>query len=369
MNKISFGRQFLGFLRISTFTLLRSRAAVFFGFVFPITFIIIFGLISGGGNSKVNLGIDSQSLKDFPQIANILKQTEIFNIKEGDLTSLEEKITKPSSEISEQLSGIIHITQVDDKVNIEIFENPANPQDVAIIKQAVGTISDKLTIAENSIDSRYQIQSTKLASRVTRFIDFALPGILGFSLLSTGINSVAFSFLSLRKGNVLKRLFAAPIFKTAFIMGHALARAIFSLVQNLVLILVATLFFQYSPANGLSSYWQMLVIVLLGILTFMGFGYLVAGLSKKDDQVNVVGQLLFLPQVLLSGTFFTVTSLPIWLQSVVRFMPLTLFNDSMRFVAVNGYNLWDSQVYNLILILLVWIVVTYLIVARVFKFN
>jgi ABC-2 type transport system permease protein len=73
------------------------------------------------------------------------------------------------------------------------------------------------------------------------------------------------------------------------------------------------------------------------------------------------------PQYFLSGTFFPKSSLPAFLQPIIKFLPLTAVNDAMRNVAFEGVSLFSC--WPQILILMGWGVIIYFITARAFRWE
>jgi ABC-2 type transport system permease protein len=203
--------------------------------------------------------------------------------------------------------------------------------------------------------------------RQYKTIDFILPGQLGFSLLSSGVFGVAFMFFNLRNTLVLKRFFATPISRTFIILGEGLSRVIFQMITAIVIIGAGYLFFGFTLINGVETFLEMLVLSFVGLLLFMGFGFIVSGLAKSDSTIPPFANLITMPQFLLGGTFFSVDAFPKWLQPISKAMPLTHLNEAMRSVAFEGHHLWDVK--NEIGILLLWTVVVYIIATKVFRWE
>jgi ABC-2 type transport system permease protein len=206
-----------------------------------------------------------------------------------------------------------------------------------------------------------------IPGREYKTIDFILPGQLGFSLLSAGVFGVAFMFFSLRNTLVLKRFFATPINRTYIVLGEGLSRVLFSLITAVVIILFGRLFFGFTLVHGFETFLEMLVLSFIGLLVFMGFGFIVSGLAKNDSTIPPFANLITLPQFLLGGTFFSVEAFPKWLQPISKALPLTYLNTAMRKVAFEGLHLWDVR--TEIGVLLLWGVVVYAIAIKVFRWE
>ena len=166
---------------------------------------------------------------------------------------------------------------------------------------------------------------------------------------------------------MLKRFFATPISRTFIILGESFSRVIFQMITAIVIIGVGYLFFGFTLIHGLQTFLEMLVLSFVGLLLFMGFGFIVSGLATSDSSIPPFANLITLPQFLLGGTFFSIDAFPSWLQPISRALPLTHLNDAMRSVAFEGHNLWDVR--NEIGILLLWTVGSYIVAAKVFKWE
>ena len=70
----------------------RNPATFFFGFIFPVVFISIFGLI-GNGDQKIELGLVSNSNQDNPVVSVLQKQSN-FTLEKGSQQELEGKLTQ-----------------------------------------------------------------------------------------------------------------------------------------------------------------------------------------------------------------------------------------------------------------------------------
>lgn len=112
---------------------------------------------------------------------------------------------------------------------------------------------------------------------------------------------------------------------------------------------------------------NMLFLSFVGLVVFMGLGFIVSGLAKSESTIPPFANLLTLPQFLLGGTFFSVEVFPKWLQPISRALPLTHLNTAMRAVAFEGQSLWDVK--GEIGILLLWGVVVYAAAVKVFKWE
>jgi ABC-2 type transport system permease protein len=111
----------------------------------------------------------------------------------------------------------------------------------------------------------------------------------------------------------------------------------------------------------------MLVLSFFALLVFMGFGFFISAVAKNQNVIPIYANLLMFPQYFLSGTFFPRQSLPALLQPILKFLPLTAINDSMRNVAFEGASLLSC--WPQILVLTIWGLIIYTVTARIFRWE
>lgn len=336
----------------------RSGQAVFFSLFFPVVLIVIFGALSGGGGVNIDVAFDKntdttnqlyQTLIHHPGL-DIKKGTEedlLDRLKKGRITALIN--IKKSTDTNTRLPYTIHLKTT----------SAVNPQNL-------GVLNSLLQSAVNN-NGKQMIITEKIPGRRYTYIDFLLPGLIGFSLIGAAIFGVAFVFYSFRETLVLKRLYSTPIKRGYIVVGESIARITFQLMTVVVLILFGKFFYDFTLANGWITFIELLILSFLGLVVFMGFGYVISGIAKNQNVIPVYANLFMFPQYFLSGTFFPITSLPEGLQKVVKYLPLTALNDALRQVSFEGGHVWN--VWPEILILIVWGIVIYFIAIKVFRWE
>lgn len=351
-------------------SIMRSPSAIVFSFVFPFVFILVFGFIGNTGSKQSFRVVMDKSTDTSNMLYRALKSTEGVKIVSyptpGEMTLDMQK---------GKIAGVINIQKNDTgtapyivRMKSTTSSNNKWPQLKNLIESKINDVSgqlykDRATYADFNFDYKQDISEI----RQYKTIDFILPGQLGFSLLSSGVFGVAFMFFNLRSTLVLKRFFATPISRTFIILGESFSRVIFQMITAIVIIGVGYLFFGFTLVHGVQTFLEMLVLSFVGLLLFMGFGFIISGLATSDSSIPPLANLITMPQFLLGGTFFTIDAFPGWLQPISKAMPLTHLNDAMRSVAFEGHNLWDVR--NEIGILLLWTVAVYFIATKVFKWQ
>jgi ABC-2 type transport system permease protein len=356
--------------RASLRSILRSPSAVVFSFVFPFIFIIVFGFIGNGSGMQTFKVVMAKGADTNNELYKSLKNMSGVKIYQIDSVKNLKELQQKGA-----IAGILNISKQEGATTPYLVELKSTnssddkwPQLKTLIESTINNISNKVykerpTYANFDFD--YKRDITEI--RQYKTIDFILPGQLGFSLLSAGVFGVAFTFFNLRNTMVLKRFFATPIKRTFIILGEGISRVIFQMITAIVIIGAGYFFFGFTLVNGWITVFQMLFLSLVGLIIFMGFGFVVSGLAKSDSTIPPFANLITLPQFLLSGTFFSVDAFPSWLQPISKALPLTHLNTAMRSVAFEGLNLWDIR--DEIGILFLWGLAVYVVAIKVFKWE
>lgn len=357
----------LAITRASLRALFRSPSAVIFSFGFPLIFILVFGFIGGGGTTvRIGLapGTDTSASN---WVYAQLKQYKSIRIMELPAQQMQQDLEKG------RLTAIVGIQPTGAHsfplYRIIVQTSTASADKIGLLQTILNDLVRMLDVrAQPGLPSYASIEMPPpLPGRMYRTIDFILPGQLGFSLLSAGVFGVAFLFFNLRQTLVLKRFFATPISRTYILLGEGLSRVIFQLITAVVILLVGHFAFGFTLVHGVLTFFELLLLSFVGLIVFMGFGFVVSGLAKNESVIPPFANLVTLPQFLLAGTFFSIDNFPRWLQPVCNVLPLTHLNNAMRNIAFEGSHLIDCG--KELGILAVWALVIYTLAVRVFRWE
>ena len=332
--------------------MIRNIATFAFGFLFPIVFISVFGLIGGGGGGP-RLGIPFDAAQGPAYEA--LQRYPAITLVPGARSELERQLRLG------KLDGVVGVSG--GRVSLEVNSASPSSQSSRLFVQGV---LDRLNLAETGVTSPpYQLDVSEVAGRTDRYIDFALPGQIGFAVLSTAIFGTVFGLLFLKQALILKRLLATPVHGITILLGQALARLVMALLQTVVILAIGVFAFGFQLANGVATFAGMVSMSALGLVVFLGFGLLIAGQARDENGASPLTNLITLPQFLLSGVFFPTDVFPSWVRLIADVLPLTFFTSAMRQIATEGAGLGDLGLP--ILGLCVWGLLAYGIAARTFR--
>ena len=208
------------------------------------------------------------------------------------------------------------------------------------------------------------VQNQLVKETGSRYIDFVVPGLLGMNLMGSAIWGMGFSIVESRQKKLLKRLVASPMPRWQYLASYLLSRLSMLVIEVVGFLGFARLVFGV-PFRG--SLWQLGLLCVLTSLAFSALGLLVASRAKTMEAASGLMNLVMLPMWILSGVFFSAARFPAVVQPVVRALPLTAAIDALRGNMLQGMNL--GQLTMPMAILLTWLVMSFAIALRIFRWR
>ncbi len=357
------------FVRIDIKRLFRDKVAIFFVFFFPLIFLLIFGSIfKGDGDVSFRVALINQSStetsKNFEEQIKGMKAMKV----DDQVTTLDQ--AKEKMNRSQLDATIILPDDFGDKKD-------GLPSGQAIVTydqnneqagQTLGTVLSGVFKEANSkiapSPEPFTVKAESTGSKgLTRF-DYTFSGILGFTLMSLGIFGPTQVFPRLKQRGVLRRYQTTTLKVWQYFLGNVLSNAMIGLLAVSMMFASAVVVFDLAMRG---NYFNLGVVVVLGTMLLFGIGLAIGGWAKNENQAAPLAQLVTLPMMFLSGVFFPTFMMPEFLQSITKFIPLTPIIDSVRMVITENASLIDLA--PQMGIMLGWLVVTYTIAFKVFRWE
>lgn len=334
---------FLKLTKSSMLMFIRNRQALFFTMFMPLMIMVIFGVIGFDKPQQYDIGLSvvapqAQTQKFIDQLSAI----EVFKIHRGSLTDEVAQLKEGNRTVvlnvpANFIDGAGAGTQ-----RLIVYVNDAQAGQAQAIQSILSTYLDKTSLAMAHVPTYFSVVPQHVDSRNLKYIDFLLPGLIAMSVMQMSVFSVAFLFVQYKEKGVLKRLLATPLQPFQFVAANAVTRLTVSVVQTAIFIVVGLLMLK---ATVVGSYFLVLLSVILGALMFLGLGFTISGLAKTMETVPVFANLMVFPMMFLGGVFFPLTSMPNWLQTVAKLLPLSFFSSALRDVMTKDAGLgaikWD----------------------------
>lgn len=357
--------------KINTRRVFRDKVALFFTIGFPLIFLFVFGGLNSG-NSDISFKVavinesDNVSAQDFVKNASNNKVLKV----DQEISTLEEAKEKMSRS---ELDAVIVLPEdfgntapggeyPTGKANIVYTQN--NQQSA----QALSSILDAQFKVVNSkyvtTDVPFTVTSEQLNERSLSAFDYTFAGLLGFAIIGMGIFGPINVFPELKKMGILRRLSTTPLKVWQYFLATMIGQVFIGLISLAVMFIVAILVFKL---NIVGNYFELALLLILGIITILGIGLALGGWAKNERQVAPLANIIVFPMMFLSGTFFPRFLMPEWLQNISAFLPLTPIIDGIRLIATEGKHLID--ILPQVGLIGLWMVVIYAIAFKVFRWE
>ena len=167
--------------------------------------------------------------------------------------------------------------------------------------------------------------------------DFMIPGVLAMLLLVVTTNLSSMGIVREKELGTLEQLNVTPLRRWELIVGKLLPYALIGMLDALLVIGVAVLWFQI-PLRG--SVWLLIALTLVYLLTTLGLGLFVSTVSSTQQQAMMTTTFFFLtPMIWLSGFVFPIENMPVVIQFVTYLIPLRYFLVIVRSIFLKGVGL------------------------------
>ena len=160
-----------------------------------------------------------------------------------------------------------------------------------------------------------------------------VPGLAGLILVFIGTMITSLGVVRERQAGTLEQLAVMPFRAFQVITGKIAPYLAVAACDLALVVLVGMGLFGVPFVGDVGTF---LLGAALFLLVTLGMGVLVSTLSQNQGQAIQLAFLLILPQVLLSGLIFPVSSMAVGVRWIAYILPLTYFIDISRGVMLKG---------------------------------
>jgi len=349
---------------------LREKEAVFWVFVFPVLLAFALGIaFRNTAPETLKIAVEATDQARLDAASRASQVAAALSRANG----LQGVVQTPEQAAASLRTGKVAL----------IVRLPSGPDGEAALgpgktAQSFGYVFDptrpESRIARLSVDDALQrsagradvasVSEEKVTEPGARYIDFLIPGLIGMNLMGSGLWGLGFAVVQARTRKLLKRFAATPMRRSHYLLSFMLSRLVFLALEVVAVVVFAWLAFGVSVHGRIVD---LAAVALIGSLTFAGIGLLVASRPKTIEGVSGLMNLVMLPMWLLSGTFFSASRFPDFLQPAIKALPLTALNDSLRSVMNDGATLAAS--WSAIAIMLGWGLISFALALRLFRWQ
>ncbi len=336
------GKRIIADFKVYSRGYLRNRFGLFFGLIFPVILILIFGAIFSGGNTgTVTVYVQNQDTAVLPsQQMNVATQ---FVQALNESGTLKVVMVSPSEDLPQYLAnhsssdGIMIPKSFSadyiavKPVNVTVYGNPTSSSS-NIVTGTVNGVASYFNLQRFNGTSVIGLQQTTVSTQQTQYIDFLIPGLVGFAILVNPMFSLVNISSEYRKNKLFKQLSLTPLTKMEWLTSKVMWYIVLSTISFFLMVGVGVAAF---GAHVTITAW-IIPFLLLGPTLFAALGMLVGTVSKNPETAGVVGNIVTFPMMFLSGTFFPISIMPDWLQAVAHVLPLFYVIEGLNNVMVYG---------------------------------
>jgi ABC-2 type transport system permease protein len=365
MNNIKqFNKMFSAQLKLT----LREKQGWFWGIFFPVILMVIFMVIFGGSSNdefstEVAI-VDKNPNQASEMILTQINQLPVFEVKTGNPVSQEQAEDWVKNQ---EVDAAIVLPESEDATSILLIVNKEDEQGVTT--QAVSGILDKFIQQANlfvvGATPTYELkfESITTGSNDLNPTDFLLTGMIALSIAQGGMFGMV-GLVDMRRKGLIKRLRMTPANMGLFGLSDMVMRLLFSTVQIILLSLIGVFIF---GANLHINFISLIIIFIVGALSFNALGYLFSSFSDTNEAYMGVANIVSFLMMFLSGIFFPVETMPEWLLPVSNILPLTYFAEGLRDSMVYETGIASASLWFGICVMVLWGLVTFIIGSLLYK--
>jgi len=321
---IAFGRQYM-----------RSRIGAFFAFAFPLILILLFGAIfSGQGSTQIPLYVQdldgTLTSQSFVAALNNTKVIEYHQIPTNVdiLTYIQENAINTALLVP---AGFEAAILRNESVNVTLYGDPT----LSTYGIAASAVSGAATAENFRIAMAFPVirmDTHRVTQTQFKFIDFFLPGMIGFTVLTNALFAMTPTAAEYRTRKYFKFLATTTLTKGEWLLAKVLFYTIIMTASALIMFTVSALVWGGQAVLTPVTF----AFIAAGCFEFTSLGMALGMYAKDVETASAVANAIGFPMMFLGGTFFQIEAMPPIIQGLATVMPLTYLNEGLRATMIFG---------------------------------
>ncbi len=355
--------------RVFSVGYLRNKFGLFFGLIFPVILILIFGAIFSGGSTGTvtvyaqnqDTGAYGQNIGDnFLTALNESSTVQVITVNASEnfadylaAHSASDGIVIPSNFTADYIAG--------QHVNVTVYGNPASSTS-GIVSGTVGGYANYFNLQRFNGTMVIGTTSATVNTQQTAYIDFLIPGLIGFSILTSPMFSLVNISSEYKKNKLFKQLSLTPLTKMEWLISKVMFYILLTVAGFILMVGVGVFAF---GAHVTLSLW-LIPFLVLGPMLFAALGMLVGTVTKNPETAGVIGNIVTFPMMFLAGTFFPISAMPEYLQTFAHVLPLFYVTEGLNNVMV--YNNIPNALIDIAVLGIITAVI-FVLAVKLFKWR
>ena len=231
--------------------------------------------------------------------------------------------------------------------SLQVFADgtDANTANISLgyVSQIVGGISESI-VTERLLRSGGMLSVPRVRAETRiwynpelRSANYMVPGVVALLLFIITAAFTSIAIVREKEAGTMEQLMVTPIRSHQFILGKLLPFVVIGLIDVVLVLGVATLWFNIPVKGSL-----ILLFILTGayILNTLGIGLFVSTISRTQQQALMTAQFFIMfPSIFLSGFAFPIENMPKIVQGITYLVPLRYFMTIIRGLFLKGVGL------------------------------
>ena len=189
---------------------------------------------------------------------------------------------------------------------------------------------------------------------------FIVPGLIMLSVLMQSVTNASTGIYFPKFIGSVYELLSAPVTVTEIILGYVGAAATKAFMIGIIILGTSYTFVDVQIAHPI---W-MLLFLAVTCISFAMFGFIIGILARNFEQLNLVPMLIITPLVFLGGSFYSISMLPPFWQTVTLFNPVVYLISVFRW---SFFGVADVSVPVSVTAILVFLVVCIAAIHWIFR--
>jgi ABC-2 type transport system permease protein len=331
--KVVSGKRIFSDFKVFSRGYLRNKFGLFFGLIFPVILILIFGAIFSASTGTIYVRVQNQDNGPFAsQFLAALNESTTIRVHTVNTTdfskylaskSASDGIIIPANFSADYLAG--------NQVNLTVYGNPASSTS-GIVSGTVSGYANYFNLQRFNGTSVIGFTSATVNTQQSKYIDFLIPGLIGFSILTSPMFSLVNISSEYKKTKLFKQLSLTPLTKMEWLTSKVLWYIVLTIAGFLLMVGVGV--FAFGAHVTLTV--GLIPFLVLGPMLFSALGMLVGTVTKNPETAGVIGNIVTFPMMFLAGTFFPISIMPTYLQTIAHVLPLFYIVEGLNNVMVYG---------------------------------
>ena len=326
---------------------LRDRVGLFFAIIFPVILIITFGTIFLGGSSG-SIRVYVQNL-DSGQISGPF-MTALKNISNLQLVPISNSENISSYLAAHSSSEGLFIPpnfsadfMTGKSTNVTVYGNPTALSS-AVLSGAVNAVINEFNLRRVGASPVVGMYQTTVKGQSLTYIDFLVPGLIGFTILTSPMFSLVNVSSLYKKLKIFKQLSLTPLSRGEWLLSKILWYIFLSVISFILMVGVGTLGF---GTHVFLSVW-LIPFLILGPMFFASLGMVIGIVAKSVENSSIIAQVIIFPMMFLSGTFFPISYMPTFIQIIAHALPLFYVIEGLNAVMI--YNNYGQAAVDIVIV-------------------